>query len=235
MGLTDDVALNDDDIFDAEFSTIEKVGDLLTLCIPPTSECIANSKATSNLTRLHNNAVCDPQVFGSPPSSVLRAFDVDSRVAEDFDPRLQHSSSPYTNGTINPSDVLRVPPEEEVDWDYIVPSQESHPSNRHECILSSRPITIDNGILTPHATMPSGSERRTQDNERNLNDVSICFHIKELINRKIANCSDCSKAKFELYARVAHSSRENFAPRQYFQLNDLFSTSAAQLTGILQG
>ncbi|KOS19928.1 hypothetical protein ESCO_005694 [Escovopsis weberi] len=44
-----------------------------------------------------------------------------------------------------------------------------------------------------------------------------------------------SSSRFELFARVAHSGRENFGHRQYFHLRDLLAADAPAVLGLLAG
>ncbi|KHO01812.1 uncharacterized protein MAM_00813 [Metarhizium album ARSEF 1941] len=186
----------------------------------------------------------DTSVGENPPSSVVRAFDIESKFAEDYDPDLQFSS-PQTNqsrATIGSS--TSIPSTETVDWEDI--RQQASKSRQEgggiygERQVDHMPPSKLHCIHSlpspqPSASLPQASWTACPVNMRMFNPSRTCFRLSEITESKAAMVQRQPHAVYNVFARVLYSSRENFFRRQYFQLRDLLSESPPYLTGALLG
>lgn len=66
-----------------------------------------------------------------------------------------------------------------------------------------------------------------------LKSLHTYFHFKDLLNAKANLFKHSPNTVFEVFARVIHSTRENFTRKQYFQFRDLFKEAPPYLAGAL--
>ncbi|KFG85088.1 hypothetical protein MANI_115126 [Metarhizium anisopliae] len=153
----------------------------------------------------------------NPPSSVVRAFDIESRSAEDYDPDLQFSSpqASDSSGTIASSS--------RASYFEQTPDPRATPK-------PSKGLSSQSSGLMPQATWTAVAV-----NMRMFNPSRTCFRLTEITESKAAMMQRQPHAVYNVFARVLYSSRENFFRRQYFQLRDLLSESPPYLTGALLG
>ncbi|KAH8677135.1 hypothetical protein BGZ61DRAFT_591132 [Ilyonectria robusta] len=178
-----------------------------------------------------------------PPSSVVRAYDCDSRSADEFDSNLQHSSpsSSVGLGILVKDDS---PLEQDVDWGQVheraqLPKANSTPSSQGTRTLQSigcestqltslSPMRRSSAAIKPSSPVPFATEML-------LKPHKTFFHIHEMLSAKAEMFKNQPDAIFELFARVVYSSRENFYRKQHFQFRSLFKESPPYLNGILVG
>ncbi|EFY91221.1 hypothetical protein MAC_02648 [Metarhizium acridum CQMa 102] len=180
-----------------------------------------------------------------PPSSVVRAFDVESRFAEDYDPNLQFSSPQTNESNETIGSCTSIQSTETVDWEDIrqqASSSQQAVSDVSGCEQTPghrAPLKLRNGhsLLSPQpsAPTPQASWTAAPVNMRLFNPSRTCFRLREITESKAAMMQRQPHAVYNVFARVLYSSRENFFRRQHFQLRDLLSESPPYLTGSLLG
>ncbi|KAI9151868.1 hypothetical protein HJFPF1_09080 [Paramyrothecium foliicola] len=77
--------------------------------------------------------------------------------------------------------------------------------------------------------------RWVPDHPTSLDPSTTFFHTPKLLLAKRQVQEQQPAATFEWYACVIHTTRENFAHKQYFQFRDLFEEAGPYLSGVLQG
>lgn len=193
------------------------------------------------MTELLNGPSC--QGTQRPPSSVVRAYDRDSRSADEFDPNLQHSSPSSSVGlAILVKDDS--PLKQDVDWGQVhecaqLPKVNSAPGSHDTRTLQSigcestqltslSPMLRSSAASKPSTPVPFATEML-------LKPHKTFFHIQEMLSAKVEMFKNQPEAIFELFARVVYSSRENYYRKQHFQFRSLFKQSPPYLNGILVG
>ncbi|KAF7539467.1 hypothetical protein G7Z17_g12421 [Cylindrodendrum hubeiense] len=178
-----------------------------------------------------------------PPSSVVRAYDRDSRSADEFDTNLQHSS---------PSASLELavpvkddsPLEQDVDWGHVHESAQRLPTaNSPAGPEETRTLHRVGSQTTQRAYFhilqaPATSKTSTPTPSITpllLKPHKTFFHIQEMLAAKVDMFKNQPEAVFELFARVVYSSRENLYHKQHFQFRSLFKESPPYPNGILIG
>ncbi|KAK8919568.1 hypothetical protein VCV18_008394 [Metarhizium anisopliae] len=178
----------------------------------------------------------------NPPSSVVRAFDIESRSAEDYDPDLQFSSPQTSDSSGTIGSCASIQSTDTVDWEGI--RQQASRSQQAASRASYFEQTPDPGAtpkpskgLSPQSSglMPQATWTAVAVNMRMFNPSRTCFRLTEITESKAAMMQRQPHAVYNVFARVLYSSRENFFRRQYFQLRDLLSESPPYLTGALLG
>ncbi|KAH7176620.1 hypothetical protein EDB81DRAFT_875421 [Dactylonectria macrodidyma] len=183
------------------------------------------------------------QVNQRPPSSVVRAYDRDSRSANEFDPGLQHSS-PYTE-TLAVAVPFKddSPLEQEVDW--------AHVHERAHSLMNGNSPSGSEGTKTLHSVgclptrnaslchIPQSSATvgatPPASKKMFLKPYKTFFCIQEMLSSKVEIFKNQPDIIFELFARVVYSSRENIYRKQYFQFRSLLEESPPYLNGVLNG
>ncbi|KAH6887990.1 hypothetical protein B0T10DRAFT_65092 [Thelonectria olida] len=180
----------------------------------------------------------------NPPSSVVRAYDCDSRSAEDFDANLQHS--PFSTGpsaTINDNNDSLL--DEDIDWAAVhestrimrKPDGSSGAQEPHTLTTVGHPVSqsvvFDSRSRvpeTPPVTRPHSFLSRML-----LNPHKTFFDISEMLESNLRRFKHQGDAVYELFARVIYSSRENFHHKQYFQFRSLLKECPPYINGTLTG
>jgi hypothetical protein len=67
-----------------------------------------------------------------------------------------------------------------------------------------------------------------------LNPFKTFFHTEEMLAAKVELYGQQHEIVFDWFARVIHSTRQNFERKQYFQFRDLFKEASPYLSGALQ-
>lgn len=181
-----------------------------------------------------------------PPSSVVRAFDVESRLAEDFDPSLQFSSPQTITSRTTVDSSVSVPSTETVDWDCIHPQiptpkkgRSSDSSHHKSTERLNAPLHSHEDQSSPTPIRPAPTQKSswtpTPTNTSIFNPSRTCFRLSEIMEVNAATIQRQPHAVYNVFARVIYSSRENFFRKQHFQLRDLFTEAPPYLTGALLG
>lgn len=180
-----------------------------------------------------------------PPSSVVRAFDIDSNFAEDYDPNLQYSSPHTDKSSLTAGSSTTIPSTENMDWSNIsqqilTPREGSIDMLNNKNVLAhNAPLNVQDDLLPPTPAASAStlwpSWTPTPMSMSNFNLSRTCFRLGEIIGSKAAMIRHQPHAVYNVFARVLYSSRENFFRRQYFQLRDLLSESPPYLSGALLG
>ncbi|PQK08178.1 hypothetical protein BB8028_0001g02570 [Beauveria bassiana] len=170
-----------------------------------------------------------------PPPSVLREFDnvSTSTSAPKFDPTLQYStpnsaSPAVDDGIGSGSDVG-----ESMSWDYIncqlhqtyADQVLSFSKERNESIKAAQSHVAE--PVTPPSTAVSAPA------EMLLRPCKMWFHLQEMLQAKESMYRNQPEVKFELFARVVHTRRENLQKKQLFLLRDLFKIKLPLICGVL--
>ncbi|EFZ02572.1 hypothetical protein X797_000495 [Metarhizium robertsii] len=178
----------------------------------------------------------------NPPSSVVRAFDVESRSAEDYDPDLQFSSPQTSDSSGTIGSCASIQSTDTVDWEDIRQQasrsqQAASRASYFEQTPDPRATLKPSKGLSPQSSglMPQATWTAVAVNMRMFNPSRTCFRLTEITESKAAMMQRQPHAVYNVFARVLYSSRENFFRRQYFQLRDLLSESPPYLTGALLG
>ncbi|TQV98153.1 hypothetical protein V2A60_006171 [Cordyceps javanica] len=170
-----------------------------------------------------------------PPSSVLGELDnvSISTTAPNFDPSLQfsppHSASPAIEESIDcVKDVT-----DEISWDYVnsqlqrMCTDQKTGHTTDGVAVSSTAHQQGTQLATPPSTAPSVPAGML------LRPYKVWFHIREMLEAKESMYKNQPSLKFELFARVIHTRRENFEKKQLFQMRDLFKVNPPYLSGVL--
>lgn len=176
----------------------------------------------------------ETQTNGMPPPSALGEFDNASTSTNEtkFDPNLQFSPPNSISPTIEDSLSWGNDAGHEISWDYVnnqlqpyIEPQSTTNGNHAAETQCSEMYNMQQ--LTPPSTAvcaPAGML---------LRPYKTWFHIREMLEAKGIMYKNQPGVKFELFARVVHSHRQNLERKQLFQLRDLFKINLPCLPGVL--
>lgn len=172
-----------------------------------------------------------------PPRSVLLEFDNASvaTMTPTFDPTLQFSPPNSASLAVDESSSGGKGADDEVSWDYINSElQYTCTDNVSNC--SKDAITAGSASHSygfPLATPPSTAASLPPAGML-LRPYKAWFHLREMLQAKESMYRNQPAVRFEFFARVLYTRRENFEKKQLFQLRDLFKLSPPYIAGVLR-
>ncbi|KAK3402282.1 hypothetical protein B0T20DRAFT_451129 [Sordaria brevicollis] len=192
-----------------------------------------------------------------PPSSVIREVQ-GSSTPEIFDPRLQRSppgSTPKTcsalEGQIHPGDPENLV-DENIDWEEVFQHQPIAPANpntsQSEGTSNNTNQALENAIewmqsrsISPVRYQPFTRpaypcpllNKSPAEGLSNAIVMRTCFRLGSVFKEAAQSLRVEPEVTFELFARVASSSRKNGSRVQQFEFIDLFEDHPPHLTGVL--
>ncbi|ATY59517.1 hypothetical protein A9K55_002440 [Cordyceps militaris] len=170
-----------------------------------------------------------------PPSSVLREFDniSTSTNTTKFDPTLQFSPPKSTSPAIDEITSCDKGVSDDISWDYVKNQLQDRYNHRTPSCVNGR-AAINSAEPSPRiqpATPPSTAVAAPAG--MILRPYKTWFHIREMLEAKESMYKNQPGVKFELFARVVYTRRENFEKKQLFQLRDLFKINLPYISGVL--
>ncbi|KAM3513758.1 hypothetical protein MY11210_002571 [Beauveria gryllotalpidicola] len=170
-----------------------------------------------------------------PPLSVLREFDnvSTSTSAPKFDPTLQYSTPNSASPVVDDSIGSGKDVSESISWDYVncqlhqtyTDQVSSSAKERIESIKAVQSHVVE--PVTPPSTAVSAPAGML------LRPCKVWFHLQEMLQAKESMYRNQPEVKFELFARVVHTRRENLHKKQLFLLRDLFKIKLPLISGVL--
>lgn len=174
-----------------------------------------------------------PETPRSPPTTVVRNLERDSRHDDNFDPTLQFSPANATPGSKLPTQsAVEELLDEDVDWAMVLSIADKTGGSSH---------TVSTGTLEDRSPVEPVPPSQTQPPfvrppvPAKVHDrpvipglsssviLRVCFRIGELLSLNARSQRSGQRTVFELFARVTYSTRESLSRTQHFQFMDLFT------------
>ncbi|KAK1979172.1 hypothetical protein LZ30DRAFT_186893 [Colletotrichum cereale] len=183
-------------------------------------------------------ASADSSPTKSSPPSLAPNIDHGPRPTGSFDSKF-HSSSCGVSHDETSKDNFWEPDflDEDIDWDIVTACAKdasSNPKTMSPAEAASTQTAKAPSSPAPIIRPPFPSKMRDRSVVVGLSSTTmmrICFRIGELLNAHAKSTREKQDVVLELFARVRHSSRENLARVQHFQLRDLFTDRPPFLSG----
>ncbi|KAM3499670.1 hypothetical protein MY10362_007085 [Beauveria mimosiformis] len=170
-----------------------------------------------------------------PPPSVLREFDnvSTSTCPPKFDPTLQYSTPCSASPVVDDSIGSGKDVSESISWDYV--NCQLHQTYTDQVLSLSKERNESIKAVQSHVAKPvtPPSIAVSAPAGMLLRPGKVCFHLQEMLQAQESIYGNQPEVKFELFARIVHTRRENLQKKQLFLLRDLFKTKLPLISGVL--